>query len=148
MKIDFITPTSAQYPTLLEIWERSVRATHHFLNETEIQSIREEVRIGMPEMELIAAVDEHQRMLGFMALDGQRLEMLFIDANCRGQGIGHQLLACAKRLKGNLQLDVNEQNPSALAFYQSQGFVIRGRSELDGSGRPFPLLHMVATVNN
>jgi putative acetyltransferase len=40
------------------------------------------------------------------------------------------------------ELDVNEQNPQALGFYQHQGFVITGRSPLDGQGNPFPLLHL------
>lgn len=38
-------------------------------------------------------------------------------------------------------VDVNEQNPDALAFYEGRGFVIKGRSETDGEGRPFSLLH-------
>jgi putative acetyltransferase len=41
-----------------------------------------------------------------------------------------------------LILDVNEQNPPAAGFYARQGFVVVGRSETDGEGRPFPLLHL------
>jgi putative acetyltransferase len=37
---------------------------------------------------------------------------------------------------------VNEQNPAACGFYEHLGFVVVGRSEVDGTGRPFPLLHM------
>ncbi|MDA4833452.1 GNAT family N-acetyltransferase, partial [Enterobacter hormaechei] len=37
---------------------------------------------------------------------------------------------------------VNEQNPDAHGFYRHCGFVAVGRSERDGSGRPFPLIHM------
>ena len=40
------------------------------------------------------------------------------------------------------QLDVNEQNPQALGFYFRQGFEVVGRSEQDGMGQPYPLLHM------
>ena len=39
-------------------------------------------------------------------------------------------------------LDVNEQNPLAAGFYERAGFVVVGRSPVDGAGRPFPLLHM------
>lgn len=35
-----------------------------------------------------------------------------------------------------------EQNSQALGFYQHIGFSIIGRSELDGQGKPYPLLHM------
>jgi putative acetyltransferase len=37
---------------------------------------------------------------------------------------------------------VNEQNTAAVAFYKACGFVVEGRSELDETGRPYPLLHM------
>jgi putative acetyltransferase len=48
----------------------------------------------------------------------------------------------ARALHGELTVDVNEQNAAAVAFYQACGFVNEGRSELDESGRPYPLLHM------
>jgi len=40
------------------------------------------------------------------------------------------------------RLDVNEQNPQALGFYLHEGFEVIGRSETDGLGQPYPLLHM------
>ena len=40
------------------------------------------------------------------------------------------------------ELDVNEQNPQALGFYFKQGFEVIGRSEVDGMGQHYPLLHM------
>ena len=43
---------------------------------------------------------------------------------------------------GDLTVDVNEQNPAACRFYEACGFVVEGRSELDSTGRPFPLLQM------
>ncbi|SEK81631.1 hypothetical protein SAMN05518856_10534 [Paenibacillus sp. OK003] len=33
-------------------------------------------------------------------------------------------------------------NAGAARFYEKMGFVQMGRSELDGSGNPFPLLHL------
>jgi putative acetyltransferase len=48
----------------------------------------------------------------------------------------------ARGLRGELTVDVNEQNPAACRFYEACGFVVVGRSELDSTGRPFPLLHM------
>jgi putative acetyltransferase len=39
-------------------------------------------------------------------------------------------------------VDVNEQNPEARGFYERLGFTVVARSELDGTGRPFPLLHL------
>lgn len=43
---------------------------------------------------------------------------------------------------GVTEVDVNEQNPQAYCFYQKQGFKKYSRSELDGQGNPFPVLHL------
>ncbi len=61
-----------------------------------------------------------------------------------GRGIGSRLINHAEKVKGsNLQVDVNEQNEGAYTFYKRFGFVQTGRSELDRSGRLFPLLHLI-----
>lgn len=68
--------------------------------------------------------------------------MLFIDAASRGKGAGKQLLTYAiEKLHAN-EVDVNEQNPQGVAFYKHMGFMQTCRSEVDGQGKPFPLLHM------
>jgi len=46
-----------------------------------------------------------------------------------------------KNLKAT-KVDVNEQNPNSIRFYNRLGFVQTGRSELDGQGKPFPLIQM------
>ncbi|MNS88544.1 putative N-acetyltransferase YjaB [compost metagenome] len=79
---------------------------------------------------------------GFIGLSGNKVEMLFIDQDQRGKGVGKALLEHAETLHNELQLDVNEQNPQASGFYRHYGFEITGRSALDGQGNPFPLLHM------
>ena len=60
----------------------------------------------------------------------------------RAQGLGKQLLRYAMEHLNANELDVNEQNPQALGFYFKQGFEVIGRSEVDGMGQPYPLLHM------
>jgi hypothetical protein len=43
---------------------------------------------------------------------------------------------------GATTVDVNEQNPQAVGFYLHIGCEVVGRSELDGMGKPYPLLHL------
>lgn len=81
-------------------------------------------------------------MVAFMGIGGDRLEMLFVDPDWRGGGIGRALVALATARRGVSRVDVNEQNPQAIGFYERMGFAVSGRSEIDGKGRPFPLLHM------
>jgi len=42
----------------------------------------------------------------------------------------------------HIKWDANEDNPAAVKFYLHIGFVQTGRSETDGLGKPYPLLHM------
>lgn len=70
-----------------------------------------------------------------------KIEMLFVAPACQGSGIGSRLIAFAKDC-GMHFVDVNEQNPGALAFYKKHGFEIASRDEYDDAGRPFPILHL------
>lgn len=126
---------------LTALWERSVRATHDFLAPGDIAGIRKDVEAALPTVEkLLLAADG--RLLGFMGLNANRLEMLFLEPGARGKGIGRQLLEHAIRNCGVDELAVNEQNAAARAFYERLGFRVCRRTDRDEQGRPYPLLHM------
>lgn len=128
---------------LLDIWEGSVRATHLFLSESEILGIREYVPAALAGVPLlIVEKNADGEPAAFMGIDGDKLEMLFVADGQRGRGIGKQLLRRGIAVYGVKRLDVNEQNPEARGFYEHLGFTVRGRSELDGQGNPYPILHM------
>ncbi|HGM5582045.1 TPA: GNAT family N-acetyltransferase [Pseudomonas putida] len=139
-----IAPVGAeQFERLTELWEASVRATHDFLPEGYIERLRPQVRdqyLGF--VQLRAAYDGQGQIRGFAGVHEGKLEMLFVDPASRGQGIGKALLAEVVAELGVCEVDVNEQNPQAVGFYLSQGFVQTGRSEVDGQGDPYPLLHL------
>ncbi|WP_330564266.1 GNAT family N-acetyltransferase [Pseudomonas yamanorum] len=131
-------------PVLGTLWERSVRATHDFLSEDDIQRLLPLVRdcyLPMPALE-VWVYEDAQGIAGFVGTGGNNVEMLFIDPSRRGQGIGRQLLDFVRALHDTLRVDVNEQNPQAVGFYLHYGFIQTGRSPVDGEGKPFPLLHM------
>lgn len=67
---------------------------------------------------------------------------MFLAPEFQRCGGGRRLVQHARQLHGELTVDVNEQNQAACRFYEACGFVIIGRSELDSTCRPFPLLHM------
>jgi putative acetyltransferase len=137
------TPSFNDYPELIRVWEASVRATHDFLPDDYICLLREQMRKQyLDAVMLICCKDRHQRISGFAGVAAGRVEMLFVDPEYRSQGVGKQLLRYAIEHLNAEQLDVNEQNPQALGFYLKQGFEIIGRSETDGMGQPYPLLHL------
>lgn len=129
------------YEMLVGIWERAVRATHHFLDELAIDEIKAAlIPDYFPNVELWAVADD-EAVAGFIGLGGDMIEMLFIDSDRMGRGFGSALIDFAQK-RGITKVDVNEQNPSALAFYQAKGFRVTGRDETDEAGRPYPILHL------
>jgi putative acetyltransferase len=131
------------HPRLLTLWLDSVRATHHFLSEEDIQSLLPVVRdLALPQLKVWVLRDDALGIVGFMGLAGAGIEALFISPSFFRRGGGKLLIEHARRLKGPLSVSVNEQNPSALAFYEANGFTVTSRSAVDGQGRPFPLLHL------
>lgn len=134
---------SSEFALLTEIWEQSVRATHDFLSEADIRDLKPRVLNDyLPLMALRAYRDEAGNVQGFIGALNGKIEMLFIAPESRGRGIGKALVSYAVDIMGAHELDVNEQNPQALGFYQRMGFQVVGRSAADGQGNPFPLLHM------
>ena len=134
---------AADYPQLLDIWLCAVRATHHFLQPSDIDGLLPQLRdVYFPAVELWVAVDTDDQPLGFIGFNENHVEMLFVDPERHGQGIGRALLDFGCQSRNAMSVDVNEQNPEATGFYEHYGFVQTGRSPLDGEGRPFPLLHM------
>jgi len=134
---------------LLELWERSVRATHLFLAEHDVLFYRPLVAefLAKTTEDLFVLVDGADRPIGFMALAGNALDALFLDPAHRGQGAGRALVAFAQEQRpGPLTVEVNEQNEPAVAFYQALGFSIEGRLPVDDTGRPFPILQMVRSA--
>lgn len=129
------------YLTLVEIWERSVRATHFFLGEEDIIDIKSSlVPLYFPNVDLYS-VSDNGRLTGFIVLNADVIEMLFVDSQFRGRGYGSLLIDFAKQ-RGATKVDVNEQNVSAFEFYKSKGFRLIGRDETDESGRPYPIFHL------
>jgi putative acetyltransferase len=130
------------HPRVVEVWEASVRATHHFITEADIQFFKPLVRDALPDIEVACVRDREGLVAGFVAVQHGKVEMLFIHPAWRGQGAGRRLLEHAINTLGATILDVNEQNEQALGFYRRMGFEVVGRSEIDGLGKPYPLLHM------
>ncbi|AJC22031.1 GNAT family N-acetyltransferase [Pandoraea pulmonicola] len=137
------TTSEHEYDAITELWEASVRATHDFLSDADIEWLRPRIRheyLGAVTLRVFR--DDAGLIRGFVGVAQGSVEMLFVAPEARRQGIGGALLAYAVRELDCTRVDVNEQNPQALAFYRREGFDVVGRSELDGQGRPFPLLHL------
>ena len=131
------------FPRMVEVWEASVRATHHFVSEEDIQLFKTLLLdVFRQTSELACVRDAEGEVAGFVGVTEDDLGMLFIHPACRGHGAGRRLVEHAVSRLGARRLDVNEQNEQAVGFYLRMGFEVAGRSALDGMGKPYPLLHM------
>ncbi|WP_060484467.1 GNAT family N-acetyltransferase [Pseudomonas sp. NBRC 111123] len=136
------TPRYSDYGELVQLWEDSVRATHHFLPDAYILLLREQVLRRYLDAVMLICCRDRQRICGFAGVANGYVHMLFVAPDYRGKGVGRRLLRYAIEELNAECLDVNEQNPQALGFYLHEGFEVVGRSETDGLGQPYPLLHM------
>ncbi|HET7599628.1 MAG TPA: acetyltransferase [Gemmatimonadales bacterium] len=140
-------PRASEHAALVALWERSVRATHDFLAEGDIAFFRplvDEVLAG-DSLELWVLADDADAPIGFMGLAGDAVAALFLDPAQLRRGGGRRLVEHAQALRGGkaaLTVDVNEQNEAARRFYEALGFVVVGRSAVDETGRPYPILHL------
>lgn len=128
---------------LLEVWEDSVKSTHLFLSNEEIENIKKYVPQALNKVShLIIAENENCTPIAFMGIEDKRLEMLFIKNDERGKGLGKKLLKYGIENYGINELVVNEQNIDAKGFYEHMEFEVYKRSKLDEQGSPYPILYM------
>jgi putative acetyltransferase len=129
-------PTDAE--ALLQVWRNAVDATHDFLTPEDRAAIDRLVADYVRSSPLVVAALDGA-VVAFMGVTGHTIDSLFIDPRVHGQGIGRRL---ADQVARPTIVEVNEQNGRAVAFCRRLGFEVVGRSETDGDGRPYPLLHM------
>lgn len=127
---------------LVILWEASVRATHHFLTEEDIQDLIPLVKMGLSDIETLIVVSENNKPVAFMGIDVAKIEMLFVSPDYFSKGFGKMLTTLAIAQYDVQYVDVNEQNPQAIGFYRHIGFEVYERTELDEQGNPFPILKM------
>ncbi|MBX2872766.1 MAG: GNAT family N-acetyltransferase [Saprospiraceae bacterium] len=143
-KIDSIP--KSDYVEVVDLWEASVRATHHFLPESDIQYFKPLIlNQYLDQVQLSCLRDQAGKIAGFLGVAEGKIEMLFIHPEVRGKGVGKRLLLYAVQELGAKEVDVNEQNEQAVGFYHHLGFTTVNRSPVDGMGKPYPLLHMTYT---
>ena len=81
-----------------------------------------------------------QELIGFIVLDSDKIDMLFLDPKHIGKGFGRMLMNFVLDNFTINFVNVSEQNHLAKAFYQNYGFVVFNRLKQDDFG--YPLLQM------
>lgn len=141
LEVTEITPSLLE--RLIVVWEKSVKATHLFLSENEVEEIKKYIPQALNGIShLIIAENKESGPVAFMGIEAQKLEMLFIAPQERGKGLGRELIQYGIENYSVNELAVNEQNPLAKGFYEHMGFHVYKRTDHDEQGNPYPLLYM------
>lgn len=130
------------YSEILKVWEASVRATHDFLDEADIQSYKSIIAERYLDQLRLFGVQQEDRILGFIGVSETSIGLLFVLPETRGMGIGMALVNYVYQHWHITEVDVNEQNVQAFDFYRHLGFEVTERSATDAIGKPFPVLSM------
>ncbi|RAJ97812.1 putative acetyltransferase [Larkinella arboricola] len=143
MQLPIVPLQPTDYPEVVDVWEASVRPTHHFLTEADIQYYKPLIlNEYLKAVNLVGIRDEAGKLTAFLGTADHKIEMLFIHPQAMGQGLGKRLIHYAINQVEATKVDVNEDNPQAVGFYKHLGFQVVSRSEVDAAGKPFPILHM------
>ena len=113
-------------PALADVWLRSFRAVYDFPPAHSDEETHEWMQgVVASDAETWVAVHAASgRIVGFMILDEDRIEQLYLEPDWLRRGIGSVLVDLAKeRSPGGLSLYTFEANAGARAFYERHGFV-------------------------
>ena len=106
------------------IWLDTNITAHYFIPAQYWQNNFELVK----ELLLQATVyvyEYNQEIQGFIGLNDEYVEGIFVSDEMQSQGIGKVLLNYAKDKRSKLLLNVYQKNTRAISFYQSEGFEIQ-----------------------
>lgn len=135
--------TTIDYPAIMAIWESAVTATHDFLDPADFNLFKTLIPESfLPQLRVFIVEEADGNMPAFFGVSEDNLEMLFVQDSARGIGLGKKAIAYVLEQLKIYKVDVNEQNQQAVGFYLKMGYQQVGRSERDGMGKDYPLLHL------
>lgn len=108
---------------VMKLWLSGNIEAHSFVPEKYWQSHFKEVQEALQQADVwVYNIDGNVH--GFIGLINEYIAGIFVDKNYRSKGIGTQLVNFVKEKYDTLSLNVYQENPRAVAFYQSKGFAV------------------------
>ena len=107
-----------------DIWLDTNLQAHYFIPAQYWKSNFESVKALLPQAE-VYVYENSQKIQGFIGLNGEYIEGIFVSGEIQSQGIGKLLLNFVKDRRSKLSLNVYQKNTQAIHFYQREGFIIQ-----------------------
>lgn len=112
---------------VMEIWKKENIRTHNFISKEYWENNYEYVKDIIPNADIYVYI-MNENIVGFIGLNNDHIEGIFVDINNQHNGIGTSLLNKIKEEKEKLTLSVYKKNINAIKFYKKNGFIITGES--------------------
>lgn len=127
------TYCAADIDAVMEIWLEGNIDGHPFIDEEYWRGCYEAVKEMLPQAEILV-FERGGRIYGFIGLNKDHIEGIFVRAAHRSEGIGKELLEAAKPGHNTLTLNVYRKNGRAIQFYRRNGFAVDGETVDMGTG--------------
>lgn len=123
----------ADIDRVVNLWLATNIKAHYFIPDQYWKSHIDLVKEMLPQAEVYVYENDFQ-IEGFIGLDDEYVEGIFVCDERQSQGIGKLLLNFVKEKKTKLYLNVYQKNARAIHFYQREGFEIQseGLDEVTG----------------
>ena len=108
---------------VMRIWKKENIKAHNFIPKEYWENNYEYVKEILPKAEIYVYIDS-DKIKGFIGMNNNHIEGIFIDTDSQNKGIGTALLNKVKEDKAKLTLNVYDENKKAIKFYQKNGFEI------------------------
>lgn len=108
---------------VMQIWKNENIKAHKFIPEEYWKSNYNYVKEILPNAEIYVYTHK-EKIIGFIGLNENYIEGIFVDTNNQCNGIGTSLLNKVKENRNTLILSVYKKNINAINFYKKNGFII------------------------
>ena len=108
---------------VMEIWVNENIRTHNFIAKEYWKDNYEYIKDILPKADIYVYILDEQ-VVGFVGVNNNYVEGIFVDINNQHSGIVTSLLDRIKENKDNLTLNVYKKNTNAIKFYEKNNFII------------------------
>lgn len=108
---------------VMQIWKNENIKAHKFISKEYWKNNYNYVKEFLPNAEIYVYVLK-ENIVGFIGINENYIEGIFIDINNQCKGIGTSLLNKVKENRDNLTLSVYKKNINAINFYKKNDFII------------------------
>lgn len=120
---------------VMQIWLNVNIQAHCFISPDYWQTNFNAVKEMLPLAEIyVHEVDNANQIDGFIGVNNDYIEGIFVKETAQSKGIGKQLLDYMKKVKSTLKLNVYQKNERAIQFYLRKEFSIQSESVDDNTG--------------